>query len=114
MMSNIINTKKVTVIQECVVGKKCDICGKEIPPAVIPFRYGEPGYDYYEVTMHHHDWGNDSVDSYEYFDACSPDCAYKLWERYIHYSTGVKNTMCIEVEHKNCWVLKYKEVSDDA
>ena len=108
MMSNIINTKKITVIQECVVGKKCDICGKEIPPS------GEQVYDYYEVTTHHNDWGNDSVDSYEHFDACSPDCAYKLWKESIHNSAGARNTMCIKVEHKNYWTLKYKEVSDDA
>ena len=113
-MSNIINTKKILVKRDCIVGKKCDICGKEIPPTAFPHRYGEQVYDYYEVTTHHHDWGNDSVDSYEHFDACSPDCAYKLWEKYIRDSAGARNTMCIEVEHINCWWLEKIEVSEDA
>lgn len=100
---DIIETKKMLVMQDCVVGKKCDICGKEIPPTVIPHIYGEPVYDYYEVTTHDYDWGNDSVKSYEHFDVCSPDCAHKMWEEYIRDSAGKMNTMCISVEHKNCW-----------
>ena len=112
-MSNIIKTKKTIVIRDCVVGKKCDVCGKDIPPIVILDRCGEPGYDYYEVKTHHNDWGNDSVDSYEYFDACSPDCAYKLWEEYIRDSAGARNTKCIEVKHINCWLLKDTEVTED-
>jgi len=113
-MSDVIEAKKIVVMRECIVGKKCDVCGKEILPTTNPHKCGEPIYDYYEVTTHHNDWGNDSVDSYEHFDACSPDCAYKLWEEYIHDSAGPWNTKCIEVEHVNCWTLKDTEVSGDA
>ena len=109
-MSDIINTKKIIVIRDCIVGKKCDVCGKDIPPTVTSRKC----YDYYEVTTHHNDWGNDSVDSYDYFDACSPDCAHKLWEEYIRNSAGTRNTMCFEIEHKNYWTLKDKEVTEDA
>ena len=109
-MSNITETKKIVVIQDCIVSKKCDVCGKEIPPTVIPHKYGEPVYDYYEVTTHHNDWGNDSVDSYEYFDVCSPDCANKLWEEYIHDSAGTPNSKCIKVEHVNYWTQKDTEM----
>ena len=42
-------------------------------------------------------------------DACSPDCAYKLWDEYIHDSAGPWNTKCIEVEHVNCWMLENTE-----
>jgi len=112
-MSDMINAKKIVIVQDCVVGKKCDICGKEIPPTVIPHKYGDPVYDYYEITTHHNDWGNDSIDSYEHFDACSPECAYKLWDEYIHNSRGVRNTRCIEVEHVNCWTLEDTEASED-
>lgn len=111
-MSDIITTKKIVVMRECVVGKKCDVCGKEILPTATPYKYGEPFYDYYEITRHHSDW-EDSSDSYEYFDACSSDCAYKLWDEYIHNSRGVRNTRCIEVKHVNGWTLEDTEVSDD-
>ncbi len=80
MMSDKIETKNIVVMRNCIVSKKCDVCGKEIPPTTIPHKYGEPIYDYYEVVTHHNDWGNDSVDSYEHFDACSPECACKLWK----------------------------------
>lgn len=108
-MSDMIETKKILVTRECIVGKKCDVCGKEIPPTAVPHEYGEPVYDYYEVTTYHNDWGNDSIDSYESRDACSPDCASKLWEEYIHNSAGARNTTCIEVEHINCWTLAAEE-----
>ena len=98
MMSDIIETKKTTIMRDFVIGKKCDVCGKEVPRVG---GFGEPVYDYYKITTHHYDWGNDSVDSYVHFDACSPACAYKLWEEYIHNSAGTRNTMCIEVEHVN-------------
>jgi len=100
---NLIETKKILTIRECVVGKKCDICGKEIPPTVKSFGYGKPLYDYYEVTTSHGDWGNDSVESYEHFDACSPNCADKLWKEYIRDSSGTANTKCISIEHINGW-----------
>lgn len=108
-MSNMIEIKNILETQERIVGKKCDICGKEIPPTVIPHIYGEPVYDYYEITTHHNDWGNDSVESYEYFDACSPECANKLCEKYICDSAGKMNTKCIEVKHVNCWSLEYHD-----
>lgn len=112
-MSNMTKAKKIVIMQNCIVGKKCDVCGKEILPTAIPHKYGEPVYDYYEVTTHHNDWGNDSVDSYGYFDACSPDCAYKLWEEYIHESAGTRNSKCIKVEHINYWTRKDTEWSED-
>ena len=40
----------------------CDICGREIIG------------DYYEATTHHNNWGNYSVEGYEYWDLCSMDC----------------------------------------
>jgi len=113
-MSDIVNTKKIVVMKSCMVGKKCDVCGKDIKPTVLPRRYGEPFYDYYEVIMQHNDWGNDSVDSYKHFDACSPDCAYTLWKQYIRDSAGSFNTMCIDVEHISCWTINDTEVSGDA
>lgn len=108
-MSDMIEAKKVLVTHDCVVGKMCDVCEKEIPPTVVPHTYGEPVYDYYEVVTHHNDWGNDSIDSYKHFDVCSQDCAYKLWEEYIHNSAGTRNTMCIEFWHVNCWTPEETE-----
>ena len=112
-MSDTIKAKKILVTRDCVVGKKCDVCGKEIPPTRIPHKYGEPVYDYYKVTRHHNDWGNDSVDSYEHYDACSPECASAYMREYLEDSAGGRNSMIIEIEHESCWTLRDTEVSGD-
>lgn len=66
----------------------CDICGKEITE------------DFWEVQTHHYDWGNDSVDSYEDIDVCSPACLQKTFDKYINESSESRyNTKAIEVNH---------------
>lgn len=56
---------------------------------------------YWEVTIGHNDWGNDSCDSIEHFDICSPDCLNKELQLYIQRSDGNNhhNTEYIEIEH---------------
>ena len=79
--------QQVTVEKEIDVGVVCDGCGKEIRNknnmneriARLP---------YYEVTTHHNDWGNDSVDSYEYFDFCSLDCMLPHMRTYYKTANG--------------------------
>ena len=43
---------------------------------------------YYRVTTRHHDWGNDSVESYEHFDFCSYECLQKHQEEYFRKASG--------------------------
>lgn len=59
--------KSVTEFKEITVGIKCDVCGKIHKCSYIPD-------EWHNISMHHNDWGNDSVDSYESFDVCSPKC----------------------------------------
>ena len=51
--------KTHTVTEKVLVKETryCDICKKEI----------ENNKSYWRLTTHHNDWGNDSIDSYEYF-----------------------------------------------
>ena len=102
-MSDLCRDMKQVIVKEVVVGKKCDVCFTDIPPK----------HPYYEITTHHRDWGNDSVDSYEHHDACCPECAMKFAKKYMTDSWGWKNTQAIEIEHCNGWYLP-KEVTDDA
>lgn len=44
----------------------CDGCGKTRDNADLP--------GWHHFSSHHHEWGNDSIDSYEYHDACSFAC----------------------------------------
>lgn len=65
------------VNQEVIVGCRCDQCGKE-----------SATYDNWVVSSHgHSEWGNDSIDSYETFDLCSPQCyLYQLAASVEHMS----------------------------
>lgn len=64
---------------------KCDICKKEITGK------------FWNLTTHHHDWGNDSIDSYEHFDLCSRECINKALDDYIN-NCKTSDTQCFELE----------------
>jgi hypothetical protein len=84
-----------TIIEEVIVGRKCDICGKTIN---CVDRLGN--YNFFTIHTWHNDWGNDSCESHEYLDACSPECVMKFTEEYIRKSfEQVYNSKQIEIEH---------------
>lgn len=82
-------------IKKVTVGRICDFCNKAILPVV-----GER-YDYFFITTSHCDWGNDSVESTEYYDACSVECVLGLADKYLNSVAGFINTGRIEIEHVN-------------
>lgn len=57
-------TEKVPVVEERATGIKCDYCD----------RVYEVNTPLFYFDSHHQGWGNDSVDSYEYYHACSIEC----------------------------------------
>ena len=81
--------KTHTVTETLVVEewRVCDICQKKIESD-----------SYWQLTTHHNDWGNDSHESYEYFDVCSKKCLAEKFEEYLKDSDNDINTMCFEVE----------------
>lgn len=82
-------TKTHTVTEKVLVKETryCDVCKKEITAK-----------SYWELTTHHNDWGNDSIESYERFDVCSKDCMRKKFEEYLEDSDTDYNTMFFEAE----------------
>ena len=68
-----IETKTETITHEVKTTKclKCDVCDKEF--------VGK----YWNLCTHHNDWGNDSCESFEYFDLCSEDCVRKKLDEYF-------------------------------
>jgi hypothetical protein len=75
-------TKKV---EKKVLSKvTCDVCKKEI----------KKGEEYYNVTTHHNDWGNDSVDSFKDFDICSDDC---LKVKFVEFVKAQEETKHIDI-----------------
>lgn len=65
-------TETQMVPRQTVMSTTCDNCGKT--------ENGEPdGWVHFGTG--HGDWGNDSVDSWRYFDACSADCFLALMRK---------------------------------
>lgn len=63
--------EKRPVLKDIVIACKCDCCGKVVAGDSYPT-------DWHSFSSHHSDWGNDNVDSYEYWLVCSPDCYIKI------------------------------------
>ena len=84
------DVKTHTVTEKVLVSEKryCDVCKKEITD------------HHWRLSTHHSDWGNDSCDSFETFDICSPDCLREKFEEYVYESNTDMNTMEFEVEHR--------------
>jgi hypothetical protein len=64
--------EKVIVERNNIYSYKCDICQKEI----LSIKNNLPD-GWLNFSHSHKDWGNDSIDSIEYFDVCSPECFIK-------------------------------------
>lgn len=82
----------------------CDICKAVIYEKKYDTESsaGDP-IQYYRVTTGHHDWGNDSVDSIDTYDICSPECMAVIMGKYYDQSycenSSMRNTEYITVEH---------------
>ena len=82
--------KEVKIIEEVQSAIICDGCNKEI----------DPKQGYFHVCTSHHDWGNDSFDSLEQYDFCSPACLCKFSNHYIQDSYDhIFNTCEITIKH---------------
>ena len=89
-----------TTIEEVTVGRQCDVCKREINKNADGPWSG--WYNYFVIHTWHNDWGYDSVDSHEYYDACCDECAVKFVSKYLHEAQKVqKNTMNIKITHAN-------------
>lgn len=67
---------------------RCDKCSKKIVAREL-FKHQEEEYSYFKIHTSHSDWGNDSVDSHEYYDFCK-DCAKDFVCEYIKNANGTE------------------------
>lgn len=77
---------------------RCDKCHKKILPR----------QEFVYVKTHHNDWGNDSVDSFEYYDLCH-ECAKEFVNDYVSKLSG---TECIEIENSRFFTETVEEKSE--
>ena len=85
-MGEITELKNVTKTEHVTVGYKCDRCGFVHMGDTMP-------KGWHEFCTEHDEWGRDSVDSIEYYVACSPFCYIKLVKMVINENAGYKSTV---------------------
>ena len=78
---------------------RCDKCKKKINDDML----------FYDVTTHHHDWGNDSIDSYVRMQIC-PDCIIKFTQQYLERAKGTEE---IEIERRTYFYTNENYDEDD-
>ena len=97
-----------TTVEKVIIGRKCDVCKRDINK--VADARGWRKYNYFLIHTWHNDWGNDSVDSNEYYDACCSECVIKFASKYLHDAQDVgENTMAMEVTH----VMRLEDGSSD-
>lgn len=67
--------KHQAVTREVITRITCDHCGKSSPPDE---RSGWTPHGWHHFDTHHGEWGADSIESYDYYDACSGRCFLQL------------------------------------
>jgi hypothetical protein len=83
--------KEVTEIRSVIIARKCDVCGK--------VHEGEHTPDEWHSFNHHHqEWGNDSYDSCEYHEVCSPECYWVKFKECVLDLKGRNNAKVDEFE----------------
>jgi hypothetical protein len=70
--------KEETQMVKVPNGTQCDVCGKTT----------KDDSDWVKIEHYHSAWGNDSCESFEYFDACSVDCYTEQLKRSIRELEG--------------------------
>ena len=112
-----VETIKKKVVKEVdeIAGEECtcDICNKTI----YSYTFGKaktPGatleeVKYWHAYTGHYDWGNDSVDSIEHFDLCSPQCCKELMGRYIEENCTESRTAYLNISKETKSYITIKE-----
>lgn len=73
--------KEVEIKSEKLSIIKCDCCKTKLDCEEYP-------EGWHKISTYHEEWGNDSVDSWEYYDVCSPECYEK---QFIECVKGYKH-----------------------
>jgi hypothetical protein len=83
--------KTITETKFVVVGHECDVCGKIHEGNNIP-------NEWHLFNHHHNEWGNDSIESYEYHEVCSPKCYWEKFKECVNLLNGKSDAKIDEFE----------------
>lgn len=75
----------------------CDVCKKVFAKST------DPDYkriDYFRIHTCHNDWGNDSVESHTYYDACCRQCTRKIIDDFLKQCEEELHTGNINIDQR--------------
>jgi hypothetical protein len=85
------------VPRQIVTATTCDGCGKTDGPS-------PDGWNHF--SSHHSDWGNDSVDSYDYWDACSFACYLQIVSKAFADYPPTSRNPSLEIDDKDWFFIR--------
>lgn len=85
--------KNITEFKEVVVARLCDVCGKKHEGKHTP-------NDWHTFSHSHNEWGNDSIDSYEYHEVCSAECYWIKFKECLEDLVGRTDAQVDDFEVK--------------
>jgi hypothetical protein len=97
--------RTVSIEREEIVEVRCDHCDKLIYRKLseVEEALSRPQVRktilHYEVATYHHDWGENSSDSFEYLDICSMNCLSEHMKEYFDGARGTEEYNIKRVEH---------------
>jgi hypothetical protein len=96
------NRSEKSVVKQVVVSTTCDNCGKtERGPTTYSGDADTP-VGWVHFHSYHNDWGNDSIESHEDWDACSWNCYLEVVRRiFDEYGDGKFGSNTLVVDSKD-------------
>jgi len=83
--------KQVTEFKTVTTGYKCDVCGKIHDKNSFPD-------EWHSFNHSHNEWGNDSIDSFEYHEVCSVECYWVKFKECVKDLDGRESAQVGEFE----------------
>lgn len=83
--------RNVTEFKTVTIGRKCDVCGKTHEGAYTPD-------EWHTFSHHHNEWGNDSIESLENHEVCSPECYWTKFKECVLDLKGYSSAKVDEFE----------------
>lgn len=91
--------KEIKETKRILTKVTCDVCNREI----------EPSSPFYDVTTHHYEWDNDSIESFKHYQICSDECLKVKFKEYLCLDIDSKY---VEISKEVCCVPKSVGVSN--
>lgn len=95
--------KKVVRYEDVTIARKCDVCGNIHNGKHTPD-------EWHCFSSSHNEWGNDSIDSFEQHEVCSPKCYWVKMKQCVNDLDGYNDAEIdsFEIQFARRLVVNYE------